>query len=65
MNDDEYDLPEMLVSILITLRECPKEEFPSINNFFEIAGIPMPDRSDFAFSAVMSGALALLQNVEN
>ena len=58
--ENEYDLPEILAGILLTLGESPHEVTPLVDDFFDFCGIPMEIRSDFTFSIILSQAYGLI-----
>lgn len=57
--ESDYDLPEILAGIFLTIDECPEFEETSIDDFYDFVEIPMEDRTDFGTAALTKQTLEL------
>lgn len=60
--NDEYDLPEILAGIFLTIDECPEFWETTVDDFYDMAGIPTENRSDYVTDILGEQATALWQN---
>lgn len=60
--NDEYDLPEILAGIFLTLEECEEFIHTTVDDFYDFAGIPMENRSDYVTGILGEQATVLWRN---
>jgi|SRR5688572_20945669 len=67
--ENEYDIPEILAGIILSIGaekdfEEAEKLVPTVDDFFDLVGISVEDRSDFIYSAISAQALALVHNTK-
>lgn len=60
--NNEYDLPEILAGIILTLTENPEISTITFDDFYDFVGISNAYRTDFGTFALINQARILVEN---
>jgi len=63
-DSSDYDYPEILTGIILTIECCPEFADLDFDDFYNLMGLEYRNRTDFGTAALMDQVLVLLKNIK-